>query len=93
MTIHRSESYKAFIRKQPCIVCGKTPSDAHHCDILKSGGTSIKGHDSQCLPFCRAHHREYHNTGGKEICTHYPWIDLEKEIIRHLTKYMIEREI
>lgn len=94
MTIHRSEIYKAWVRTQPCIVhlfcSGK--SDAHHEDILKSGGTGCKGHDCQCLPLCRLHHQERHQLGKTTF--YEKWnIDPMLEIIRHNARYMAEKGI
>jgi hypothetical protein len=58
--IYRSESYKAYVRTLPCIVCGN-PSDPHH-EI--GGGTGLKGSDLFCIPLCRDDHQGYHVLGA-----------------------------
>lgn len=93
-TTWRSDKYLKWIRQQPCIVTqlcsGK--SEAHHEDILKSGGTACKGHDSTCLPLCRLHHAERHQMGRDTFFERWA-IDPAFEIVRHLTRYMVERGI
>ena len=34
----RSKSYLDYIRKQPCVVCGHTSTQAHHVKTVGSGG-------------------------------------------------------
>lgn len=92
MTIHRSEIYKAWIRTQPSIVSGRTPCEAHHEDILKSGGTGCKGHDCQCIPLTAEEHRERHQTGKDTFYNKYG-IDPMLEIIRHNARYLAEKGI
>jgi hypothetical protein len=61
---YRSEKYLAWIRTQPCLVCGGN-SEACHVRKLKGGaGTGTKPHDFCAIPLCRNHHsyeleREY----------------------------------
>ena len=91
--IYRSEIYKQWIRLQPCLVCSKTPSEAHHEDCIGVNGTGIKTHDTQCLPLCQECHAMRHHKGKKFFLSAVTHIDFEKEIIRHLTRYMQEKGI
>ena len=59
----RDKPHLRFIAKQPCLICGRQPSDAHHLRFAQSRGLSLKVSDEFTVPLCRAHHRELHRTG------------------------------
>jgi hypothetical protein len=50
---------------QPCIVCGRTPSDPHHLRFGQSRALSRKVSDEFTVPLCRGHHREVHRCGDE----------------------------
>jgi hypothetical protein len=62
-----SEPHLKFIRRLPCVVCGKRDVEAAHIrsGALRhgkpEGATSEKPHDRWSLPLCTAHHREQHS--------------------------------
>ena len=62
----RDKTHLRFVAKQPCLVCGRQPCDAHHLRFAQSRGLSLKVSDEFTVPLCRAHHRELHRT-GKEL--------------------------
>jgi hypothetical protein len=57
--IRRKEHLK-FIAGQPCLVCGKQPSDAHHLRFAQPRALGRKVSDEFTVPLCRAHHSELH---------------------------------
>ena len=59
----RDKQHLKFVASQPCLVCGRTPSDAHHLRFAQSRGLSVKSSDEFTVPLCRTHHRENHHTG------------------------------
>jgi ERF superfamily len=59
----RDKIHLRFVAKQPCLVCGRQPCDAHHLRFAQSRGLSLKVSDEFTVPLCRAHHRELHRTG------------------------------
>jgi hypothetical protein len=59
----RDKQHLGFVAKQPCLVCGRQPSDAHHLRFAQSRGLSLKVSDEFTVPLCRAHHRELHRAG------------------------------
>jgi hypothetical protein len=59
----RDKTHLRFVAKQPCLVCGRQPCDAHHVRFTQSRGLSLKVSDEFTVPLCRAHHRELHRTG------------------------------
>jgi hypothetical protein len=58
----RDKTHLRFVAKQPCLVCGRQPCDAHHLRFAQSRGLSLKVSDEFVVPLCRAHHRELHRT-------------------------------
>ena len=59
----RDKTHLRFVAKQPCLVCGRQPCDAHHLRFAQSRGLSLKVSDEFAVPLCRAHHRELHRSG------------------------------
>ena len=59
----RDKQHLRFVAKQPCLVCGREPCDAHHLRFAQSRGLGQKVSDEFTVPLCRAHHRELHRTG------------------------------
>ena len=55
-----------FVAKQPCLVCGRQPCDAHHLRFAQSRSLGLKVSDEFTVPLCRAHHRELHQS-AKEV--------------------------
>jgi hypothetical protein len=80
---HGDPDFRAWIKRRPCVVCGRTPCDAAH---LKSGGTGRKDDVSGTVPLCSTigsyvgHHDEYDGrafAGGKQtFAANYPHLDL-----------------
>jgi hypothetical protein len=49
--------------QQPCLVCGREPSDPHHLRFARPRGLGQKISDELTVPLCPAHHRELHRAG------------------------------
>jgi hypothetical protein len=62
----RDKHHLRFVAKQPCLVCGREPSDPHHLRFAQPRGLGQKVSDEFTVPLCRAHHRELHRA-GREI--------------------------
>jgi ERF superfamily len=62
----RDKAHLRFVAKQPCVVCGRLPSDPHHLRFAQSRGLGLKASDEFTVPLCRVHHRELHRA-GKEV--------------------------
>ncbi len=62
----RDKQHLRFVAKQPCLVCGREPSDPHHLRFAQPRGLAQKVNDEFTVPLCRAHHRELHRA-GKEV--------------------------
>lgn len=61
----RDKSHLRFIASQPCIVCGRHPSDPHHLRFAQQRALGLKVSDEFTLPLCRGHHRELHQAGNE----------------------------
>lgn len=56
-----SPEFVAWVKRQPCLVCGEHPVDPHHAGQRAYGR---RAHDETCVPLCPAHHREWHDCTG-----------------------------
>jgi hypothetical protein len=54
-----------FVAAQGCLVCGRTPSDAHHIKFAEQRAMGRKASDKFTVPICRLHHRELHRRGNE----------------------------
>ena len=59
----RSKEHLRFVASQPCLICGRSPSHAHHIRYAQSKGLSLKVSDEFTVPLCAIHHRQIHTTG------------------------------
>jgi hypothetical protein len=57
---HRNKEHLRFVTTQPCLVCGRQPSDPHHLRFAQPQALGRKVSDEFTVPLCRAHHREAH---------------------------------
>ena len=67
---NRDSKYRAFIRKHPCLVCGRSGA-IHHHEPLSGRGTGLKGNDNEAVPLCHEHHQERHQIGRKTFYQRY----------------------
>src|SRR6516164_6959281 len=63
----RDREHLRFVAAQPCLVCGRTPSDAHHIKFAEQGALGRKVSDRFAVPICRLHHRELHRRGNERV--------------------------
>jgi hypothetical protein len=63
----RDRDHLRFVASQPCLVCGRTPSDAHHIKFAEQRAMARKVSDKFTVPICRLHHRELHRRGNERV--------------------------
>lgn len=69
----RDRDHLLFVGRQPCLLCGRAPSDAHHLRFAQQSALGRKVGDQFTVPLCRAHHRQLHQSGDESAW----WTDLE----------------
>ena len=69
----RLPEYRAWVKAQPCIFCGRTALaglvtiDPHHID--RSRGMGVQCDDTKIVPVCRSAHMAIENRNPKWICS------------------------
>jgi len=61
----RDKEHLKFVGTQPCLICGRSPSDAHHIRFAQLRALGRKVSDEFTVPLCRGHHRQLHQTGDE----------------------------
>jgi hypothetical protein len=62
----RNKAHLAFVAAQPCLVCQRTPCDAHHLRFAQPRSLGRKVSDEFTVPLCRQHHRDLHRYGNEQ---------------------------
>ncbi len=62
---HRDKPHLSFVASQPCLVCGREHSDAHHLRFAQPRALGLKVSDEFVVPLCRIHHRQIHQVGNE----------------------------
>ena len=61
----RDKAHLEFVASQPCLVCGRRPSHAHHLRFAQPRAMGLKVSDEFTVPLCNAHHDSVHKTGDE----------------------------
>ena len=61
----RSKEHLRFVAQQPCVICGRKPSQAHHVRYAQPRGLALKVSDEFTVPLCATHHSQNHQTGDE----------------------------
>jgi hypothetical protein len=75
----RDRQHLKFVATQPCLICGRTPSDAHHIRFAQLRALGRKVSDEFTVPLCRTHHRQLHGKGNEVAW----WKSNHVEPLRH----------
>jgi hypothetical protein len=62
----RAPEHLRFVAQQPCAVCGRRPSHAHHLRFAQARAMARKVSDEFTVPLCSVHHDELHRTGDEQ---------------------------
>jgi len=61
----RDKAHLKFVAAQPCLVCGRQPTDPHHLRFAQPRAIGLKVSDEFTVPLCRGHHRQLHQAGDE----------------------------
>lgn len=78
----RSKAHLSFVAAQPCLICRRSPSDAHHLKFAQPKALGRKVSDEFTVPVCRDHHNELHRYGNEAAW----WANLQIEPIESARK-------
>ncbi|OLB75943.1 MAG: hypothetical protein AUI16_10240 [Alphaproteobacteria bacterium 13_2_20CM_2_64_7] len=82
---YRNRDHLRFVMQQPCLLCGRKPSDAHHIRFAQPRALGRKASDEFAVPLCRSHHRAAHRAGDEKAWWKEAGIDPTK-VARKLWK-------
>ncbi|WP_422388627.1 DUF968 domain-containing protein [Bradyrhizobium symbiodeficiens] len=69
----RSKAHLSFVRGLPCLICKRTPVDAHHLKFAQQRALGRKVSDEFTVPLCRSHHQALHRKGNEKAW----WADMQ----------------
>jgi hypothetical protein len=61
----RSKEHLRFVAQQPCLICGRKPSQDHHVRYAQQRGLGLKVSDEFTVPLCATHHSQNHQCGDE----------------------------
>jgi hypothetical protein len=61
----RDKEHCKLVASQPCVICGRMPTEAHHIRFAQPRALGRKVSDEYTVPVCRLHHRELHDYGDE----------------------------
>jgi hypothetical protein len=64
---YRDRAHLEFVAAQPCLICGRRPSDPHHLRFAQAPALGRKVSDEFTVPLCRVHHRELHRSRNERL--------------------------
>src|SRR5207245_1216335 len=62
---YRDKAHLRYVAQQPCLLCGRKPSDPHHLRFMQPRALGRKASDEFVVPLCRIHHRLVHRVGNE----------------------------
>ncbi|HEY4313690.1 MAG TPA: Rad52/Rad22 family DNA repair protein [Pirellulales bacterium] len=73
----RNKAHLRYVGTQPCLICGRQPSDPHHLRFAQPRALGLKVSDEFTVPLCRGHHRQLHQAGNEVAW----WDDLDVDAL------------
>jgi len=82
---YRNREHLRNVAKQPCLICGRRPSDPHHLRYLQPRALGRRASDEFAVPLCRVHHRAVHRARDERAWWRAAGIDPD-QVARKLWK-------
>jgi ERF superfamily len=90
----RDRDHVQYVTKQPCLICGRRPSDPHHLRFAQNRALGRKVSDEFVVPLCRGHHREVHRCGDEAawwskvgvnpmVAARTLWVETHRQLMAH----------
>jgi hypothetical protein len=91
---HRDKTHLRFVALQPCLLCGRSPTDPHHLRFAQPRAMGRKNSDEFVVPLCRTHHRQNHQVGDEVSWWKQTKIDPLKVALRlwQVSRGVIDKE-
>ena len=61
----RDREHLKYVASQPCLICGRQPTQAHHLTFAQPRARGLKTSDEWVVPLCNLHHRQLHDRGDE----------------------------
>src|SRR6266403_2336537 len=74
----RNKAHLAFVCSQRCLICQRSPCDAHHLKFAQPRSLGRKVSDEFTVPLCREHHQELHRHGNERAW----WANLQIDALK-----------
>jgi len=71
----RDPDHRRYVASLPCLICGRTPSQAHHVKPAEPRAMGRKVSDRWVVPLCATHHRSLHDAGDESRWWHTRGVD------------------
>ena len=78
----RDKEHLRYVASQPCIICGRSPGQAHHLRFAQPSALGRKVSDEWTVPLCATHHRSLHSVGDEERWWKEKGIDATAHAVR-----------
>ena len=62
----RNKDHLKFVARQPCLICGRKPTHAHHVRFAQARALGLKVSDEFTVPLCSVHHDAIHLAGNEQ---------------------------
>jgi hypothetical protein len=62
---YRNRAHLELVASQPCLICERRPSDAHHLRFAQPSALGRRVSDEFTVPLCRSYHRALHRRGDE----------------------------
>jgi hypothetical protein len=72
---YRSREHLRYVMQQPCLLCGRKPSDPHHLRYMQPRALGRRASDEFAVPLCRGHHRAAHRVSDERAWWRQTGID------------------
>jgi hypothetical protein len=78
----RDPEHLRYVASLPCLICARTPTQAHHLRFAQPRSLGSKVSDEWTVPLCFIHHRALHAVGDEELWWQVHAVDAKAEAER-----------